>query len=325
MRTSGDGLAGPRPGPRLRPRPGGARPGPAGPGRDRGGPAPAPARRHADPDAHRPRRGRVARGGPGLGRRRLPGQAVRTSASCWRGCAPCCAAARLGAAPSWSIGDLMLNPDSHEVRRGERTVALTQREFELLEYLMRNERIVVSRQQLLDEVWGYDPFSITNTIEVFISNLRKKLEPVGSLASFTRSAARATFSAYRRLPLRWRLAGGLGGADDGHPARLRRDRRRAHHAPDPLGLQRARERRRRGPARPHHRRARALAPLLEPRPGHLRRGRAGRDPGADAGRRADLRDPAARPTWASPVARPPSGADTAWSRGSCPCLHWATR
>jgi DNA-binding response OmpR family regulator len=77
------------------------------------------------------------------------------------------------------IGDLMLNPDSHEVRRGERTVALTQREFELLEYLMRNERIVISRQQLLDEVWGYDPFSITNTIEVFISNLRKKLESGG--------------------------------------------------------------------------------------------------------------------------------------------------
>ena len=77
------------------------------------------------------------------------------------------------------IGDLMLNPDSHEVRRGERPVALTQREFELLEYLMRNERIVVSRQQLLDEVWGYDPFSITNTIEVFISNLRKKLEAGG--------------------------------------------------------------------------------------------------------------------------------------------------
>jgi DNA-binding response OmpR family regulator len=77
------------------------------------------------------------------------------------------------------IGDLMLNPDSHEVRRGERTVSLTQREFELLEYLMRNERIVISRQQLLDEVWGYDPFSITNTIEVFISNLRKKLESGG--------------------------------------------------------------------------------------------------------------------------------------------------
>jgi DNA-binding response OmpR family regulator len=77
-----------------------------------------------------------------------------------------------GSAPL-RVGDLSLNPDTHEVHRG---VELTQREFELLEYLMRNERIVISRQRLLDEVWGYDPFSTTNTIEVFVSNLRRKLE-----------------------------------------------------------------------------------------------------------------------------------------------------
>jgi DNA-binding response OmpR family regulator len=76
-------------------------------------------------------------------------------------------------------GDLMLNPDTHEVSRGDRQIDLTQREFELLEYLMRNERLVISRQKLLDEVWGYDPFSITNTIEVFVSNLRRKLEAGG--------------------------------------------------------------------------------------------------------------------------------------------------
>jgi DNA-binding response OmpR family regulator len=80
-----------------------------------------------------------------------------------------------GSAPL-RVGDLMLNADTHEVTRGERTIDLTQREFELLEYLMRNERIVISRQRLLDEVWGYDPFSTTNTIEVFVSNLRRKLE-----------------------------------------------------------------------------------------------------------------------------------------------------
>jgi len=80
-----------------------------------------------------------------------------------------------GSAPL-RVGDLMLNADTHEVARGERTIDLTQREFELLEYLMRNERIVISRQRLLDEVWGYDPFSTTNTIEVFVSNLRRKLE-----------------------------------------------------------------------------------------------------------------------------------------------------
>jgi two-component system, OmpR family, response regulator MprA len=78
-----------------------------------------------------------------------------------------------------AVGDLKLNPDTHEVTRGDRHVDLTQREFELLEYLMRNERIVISRQRLLDEVWGYDPFSMTNTIEVFVSNLRRKLESGG--------------------------------------------------------------------------------------------------------------------------------------------------
>ena len=78
-----------------------------------------------------------------------------------------------------AIADLKLNPDTHEVTRGGRAVDLTQREFELLEYLMRNERIVISRQRLLDEVWGYDPFSMTNTIEVFVSNLRRKLEAGG--------------------------------------------------------------------------------------------------------------------------------------------------
>ncbi|TML05682.1 MAG: response regulator transcription factor [Actinobacteria bacterium] len=77
------------------------------------------------------------------------------------------------------VGDLSLNPDTHEVTRADRVVELTQREFELLEYLMRNERIVVPRQRLLEEVWGYDPFATTNTIEVFVSNLRRKLESDG--------------------------------------------------------------------------------------------------------------------------------------------------
>ena len=79
------------------------------------------------------------------------------------------------------VGDLSLNPDTHEIKRGERDVELTQREFELLEYLMRNERIVVPRQRLLEEVWGYDPFATTNTIEVFVSNLRRKLEAGGEV------------------------------------------------------------------------------------------------------------------------------------------------
>ena len=78
-----------------------------------------------------------------------------------------------------NVGDLSLNPDTREVFRGPRALELTQREFELLEYLMRNERLVVSRQALLDDVWGYHPFAETNTIDVFVSNLRRKLESGG--------------------------------------------------------------------------------------------------------------------------------------------------
>jgi DNA-binding response OmpR family regulator len=80
---------------------------------------------------------------------------------------------------SLTVGDLRLNPDTREVFRGRRPVELTNREFELLEHLMRNERLVVSRERLLEEVWGYDPMAMTNTIDVFISNLRRKLEAGG--------------------------------------------------------------------------------------------------------------------------------------------------
>ena len=77
------------------------------------------------------------------------------------------------------VGDLSLNPDRREARRGERPLDLTSREFELLEHLMHNERLVVSRESLLEEVWGYAPFTETNTVDVFISNVRRKLEAGG--------------------------------------------------------------------------------------------------------------------------------------------------
>ncbi len=80
---------------------------------------------------------------------------------------------------SLAVGDLRLNPDTREVHRDDRSIELTNREFELLEYLMRNERLVISRERLLEEVWGYDPMALTNTIDVFISNLRRKLESGG--------------------------------------------------------------------------------------------------------------------------------------------------
>jgi len=76
-------------------------------------------------------------------------------------------------------GDIRLNPATREVFRGARALDLTSREFELLEHMVRNERLVVSRQNLLDEVWDYHPYAETNTVDVFVSNLRRKLEDGG--------------------------------------------------------------------------------------------------------------------------------------------------
>jgi two-component system response regulator MprA len=78
-----------------------------------------------------------------------------------------------------TVSDLRLNPAQHQAFRGDREVDLTQREFELLEYLMRNERLVVSRDTLLEDVWGYVSPGETNTVDVFVSNLRRKLEADG--------------------------------------------------------------------------------------------------------------------------------------------------
>ena len=77
------------------------------------------------------------------------------------------------------VGNLLLNPDTREAKRGDREIELTNREFELLEYLARNQKLVVSRERLLEDVWGYEPFEQTNTIDVFISNVRRKLEADG--------------------------------------------------------------------------------------------------------------------------------------------------
>ena len=120
-----------------------------------------------------------------------------------------------GSAPL-RVGDLVLNADTHEVTRRERSIDLTQREFELLEYLMRNERIVISRQRLLDEVWGYDPFSTTNTIEVFVSNLRRKLESERRAAPAAHDQGSRLRPSRVRSTRRWpRLEGGCRRASTG--------------------------------------------------------------------------------------------------------------
>ncbi|MFF8832160.1 response regulator transcription factor [Streptomyces sp. NPDC015131] len=74
------------------------------------------------------------------------------------------------------VGDLVLDEDSREVRRGGRDIHLTGTEFELLRFLMRNPRRVLSKAQILDRVWSYDFGGRPNVVELYISYLRKKID-----------------------------------------------------------------------------------------------------------------------------------------------------
>ena len=77
------------------------------------------------------------------------------------------------------VGDLSVDPARRLVRRGAREVELTNREFELLEALARHPGMVLSRTQLLEQVWGYTFEVDSNVVDVFVSYLRRKLESGG--------------------------------------------------------------------------------------------------------------------------------------------------
>ncbi|MGZ0710361.1 response regulator transcription factor (plasmid) [Coraliomargarita sp. W4R53] len=81
-----------------------------------------------------------------------------------------------GAEPILRVADLTLNEDSHEVTRGAGEIELTATEFELLRFLMRNQRRVVSKAQILDRVWDYDFGGRSSVVELYISYLRKKID-----------------------------------------------------------------------------------------------------------------------------------------------------
>jgi DNA-binding response OmpR family regulator len=74
------------------------------------------------------------------------------------------------------VGNLRLDPASHEVSRGERTLQLTPKEFRLLELLMRRAGKVQSRDAIIEAVWGYDADLELNTVDVFVSTLRRKVD-----------------------------------------------------------------------------------------------------------------------------------------------------
>ena len=78
--------------------------------------------------------------------------------------------------PLLRVGDLVLDEESYEVRRGGRLIELTATEFELLRFLMRNPRRVMSKAQILDRVWSYDFGGRSSIVEIYISYLRKKID-----------------------------------------------------------------------------------------------------------------------------------------------------
>ncbi len=74
------------------------------------------------------------------------------------------------------VGDLVLDEDSHEVTRAGEPITLTSTEFELLRFMMRNSKRVLSKAQILDRVWSYDFGGRSNIVELYISYLRKKID-----------------------------------------------------------------------------------------------------------------------------------------------------
>ena len=77
---------------------------------------------------------------------------------------------------SFTFGDVELNFKKYAARKGGQALDLSAREFEILRYLIRRRGEIVTRDQLLDEVWGYDSTPVTRTVDNHIARLRQKIE-----------------------------------------------------------------------------------------------------------------------------------------------------
>jgi DNA-binding response OmpR family regulator len=75
-----------------------------------------------------------------------------------------------------TCGDLVLDPSTHEVTRGGRTIELTSKEFALLEYFMRSPNRLLTREMCEDHIWSYDYQSASNVVDVYVRRLRRKLD-----------------------------------------------------------------------------------------------------------------------------------------------------
>ncbi|MFI1913000.1 response regulator transcription factor [Nocardia sp. NPDC020380] len=79
-----------------------------------------------------------------------------------------------------TVADLVLDPATREVRRGGGLLDLTRTEFDVLELLMRNERVVLSRTQIYEHIWGFDFDTESRSLDVYIGYLRRKTEQGGA-------------------------------------------------------------------------------------------------------------------------------------------------
>lgn len=75
-----------------------------------------------------------------------------------------------------SADDLTLNTQTFEVRRGDKYIKLSSKEYALLEYLLRNKNKILTKDQIINHVWSYEDDVLPNTVEVWILNLRKKID-----------------------------------------------------------------------------------------------------------------------------------------------------
>ncbi|MEJ3659103.1 response regulator transcription factor [Actinomycetes bacterium KLBMP 9759] len=90
-------------------------------------------------------------------------------------------AAVAGQSKPLEFADLSLDPETRDVRRGDRSISLTRTEFSLLELLLSHPRRVLTRAQILEQVWGYDFPTTGNALEVYIGYLRRKTEQEGEI------------------------------------------------------------------------------------------------------------------------------------------------
>lgn len=80
----------------------------------------------------------------------------------------------------FSIGDLTLNTRTSELSCGDKTIPLSLKEFQMMEILFRNADRIITKELLIDKVWGFDSEAVHNNVEVYVSFLRKKMKHLGS-------------------------------------------------------------------------------------------------------------------------------------------------